>query len=679
MATLPPLPAHEPPPLARQDINAAEYVETRSVMLEWKVSNLKTLFEQSKGEAKSKCVKSALFDNHRWQIFLYPNSGHEQYCSLYLSCEPTSTEKERGLAERAGWAAAAAGREGLNAGLAGPAAPEAVGVVGGTAGGRAVGKDVKGPWKREGKFKFTFELRSVDRRSTFKQMEANDHAFSDSARNWGYSSFAKRSDAYYNNPSVRLADAFLIVCTIVYSPTEPSPPPLPRLLIPTDLVTAYASLFDDPDYSDIVFRIRPSNRPDKPERRLYAIRKVLAGRCEYFETMFSSGFHESSTQPYPQATTSTAGSSSLNSPRTRFADLAPSASEEESISYSDDEDDDWDEDDDTDVEGDDYYEDEPEEGEEEEGEGETTSDRVVVKGDEEGRGEETGSRASSAAVSDDDEEQEEDVEAESADEEGGRQTPDRRRSAPTSATFVDAPVAPESPIKAVTLKKATSRPTSQDEAGLRRSMTTTTMGQRAATLPSTSSAPKPKSSKPKDTRPRFEVVVTDAAYQSYRSLLHYLYTDSITFAPLSSSYHVARESAALAGTPFPYESRRAYLLANTPFPTASTTGAGGVGPCSAKAIYRLADKIGLNELKERAFDHIVKSLTVQNIPYEVFGSFSSRFEEIKRVEISFLLERWSEAKASPSMKKVFDHLRTGRFPGTFSSAAERPSTRKTVC
>jgi len=37
------------------------------------------------------------------------------------------------------------------------------------------------------------------------------------------------------------------------------------------------------------------------------------------------------------------------------------------------------------------------------------------------------------------------------------------------------------------------------------------------------------------------------------------------------------------------------------------------GPCSAKAIYRLADKIGLPELKERAFEHIVKNLTVQNV------------------------------------------------------------------
>jgi hypothetical protein len=80
-----------------------------------------------------------------------------------------------------------------------------------------------------------------------------------------------------------MADAVLFVCTIVYSPTPPTPPPVPRLLIPPDLVTAYASLFDDPEYSDVVFRIRPANKPRIKERKLYAIKKVLAGRCEYFE------------------------------------------------------------------------------------------------------------------------------------------------------------------------------------------------------------------------------------------------------------------------------------------------------------------------------------------------------------------------------------------------------------
>lgn len=77
------------------------------------------------------------------QIFFYPNSGHEQYCSLYLSCEPTAAEKEKGLLEHAGWGAKGKGSQS--------------GKEGGKD-GAVSGKDAKGPWKREGKFKFTFEV-----------------------------------------------------------------------------------------------------------------------------------------------------------------------------------------------------------------------------------------------------------------------------------------------------------------------------------------------------------------------------------------------------------------------------------------------------------------------------------------------------------------------------------------
>lgn len=194
----------------------------------------------------------------------------------------------------------------------------------------------KTPWKRDGKFKFTFEAKSLDRRMTFKQMEATDHSFSDTARNWGYQNFWKRSDAWFNNrsSSYHLAraktdlycsdrssqresittssnriggelvtvdadlfharqDAFLLICTIIYSPTPPSPPPpLSRLLIPKDLVRAFGSLFDDATYSDVVFRIRPSGElrdgTTPRERRLFASKKILKGRCDYFETSESS-------------------------------------------------------------------------------------------------------------------------------------------------------------------------------------------------------------------------------------------------------------------------------------------------------------------------------------------------------------------------------------------------------
>lgn len=190
--------------------------ETGKVHLEWRVAGLKNLFENSKGESKSKCVKSALFDSHRWQIFFYPNSGnqvpphsllaplttlhppgHEQYSSIYLSCEPTADEKEKGAAEalRGNSTTAQFGTDPLKS------TPASTGSHAGSGSSSHIKPTTEGktPWRRDGKFKFTFEARSLDRRMTFKQMEATDHSFSDTARNWGYQNFWKRSDAWFNN------------------------------------------------------------------------------------------------------------------------------------------------------------------------------------------------------------------------------------------------------------------------------------------------------------------------------------------------------------------------------------------------------------------------------------------------------------------------------------------------
>jgi hypothetical protein len=57
----------------------------------------------------------------------------------------------------------------------------------------------------------------------------------------------------------------------------------------------------------------------------------------------------------------------------------------------------------------------------------------------------------------------------------------------------------------------------------------------------------------------------------------------------------------------------------------------GPRPVSAKAVYRLADKLDLPALKLRAFQHISSQLTAQNIPAEVFSRFSSTFEDVRKV------------------------------------------------
>ena len=109
---------------------------------------------------------------------------------------------------------------------------------------------------------------------------------------------------------------------------------------------------------------------------------------------------------------------------------------------------------------------------------------------------------------------------------------------------------------------------------------------------------------------------------------------------------------------------------------------GRPSPCSAKAVYRLADsesnpppaqresssdlshpELDLKDLKERASQHIIKSLTVTNVPHEVFSSFSAAFDEIRKVQVDFFLANWSEIRGSEAMRHVWAQIRTGRHPG----------------
>lgn len=137
-------------------------------------------------------------------------------------------------------------------------------------------------------------------------MEADSHSFSNLARNWGYQSFWKRSEAYYNNPTTRNSDGFLIICTITSSPSVPIVPPNPPLAtVPRDLLDSFAGLFNDPEYCDIVFRIRfgeddtveeddqgqMRKKGRSREKKLYAAKKILSGRSEYFRASTFS-FHE---------------------------------------------------------------------------------------------------------------------------------------------------------------------------------------------------------------------------------------------------------------------------------------------------------------------------------------------------------------------------------------------------
>ena len=103
--------------------------------------------------------------------------------------------------------------------------------------------------------------------------------------NWGWAQFAKRDNVYYSAPSVKAADAFLIVCTITASPTPPTQPPsIAKQYVPKSLMDSVGSMLDDPLYSDVEFLVPSRSRSKNGAvRKIYANKKILS-RADYFQT-----------------------------------------------------------------------------------------------------------------------------------------------------------------------------------------------------------------------------------------------------------------------------------------------------------------------------------------------------------------------------------------------------------
>ncbi|KAF8584490.1 hypothetical protein K439DRAFT_1346016, partial [Ramaria rubella] len=548
--------------------------------LEWTVRGLKHLFDSSKGEAKSKVIKSIKFGGGRWQCLFYPNSGMDggTYVSLYLSCEPTVEEKENA---------------------------------------------VNGKWIREGLFKFSFELRNVTKTVQFNSKEACDHSFSYKTANWGWAQFARRDAVYFQPHTVKSQDAFLIICTITASPAPPSPvPSAPMKSVPKDLLDAVGDLLDDPVYSDVEFVLpsRHSSATKPKTRTIWAARRLLK-RAEYFQTMFESGFAEATPQGDGKFTFSV-GSTAGEEPRGRSPSVYDDSPNTHLRHFEDSDDEDENEIDpglsmehDADI---DFCDSSVEQ--QSHNLGTANHDQDMANADEDNDGNESVVTAGSR-----------EVRAKLA-------YPSSPRA--RNPTNEDAP-APEKPN----------------------------------TVPSN---PGPQ---------KVRVIVKDVAYTTYRAVLYYLYTDTILFAPLSSSFHpptVTPPTTTALYSPPPSSSETSLMLPpvtskyphdkkDLPQQGPNTrrqwlkewemTNPGRILPCSAKAVYRLADKLDLRELKNRAFQHIVKSLTVTNVAYEVFSSFSATFEDVRKVQVEYFLAHWADIRGSDAMRNVWQQIRLGRHPG----------------
>jgi len=437
----------------------------------------------------------------------------------------------------------------------------------------------------------------------------------------------------------------LILCEISCSSAPPLPaPPVPVQTVPRSLMNSIGDLLNNPLYSDVEFVFPPRN-PSKKTRRIYAM-KALLTRADYFSSLLNSGFAEGKTQ----LTASTAMEIEEDHPMEAVdtqATLTPIISH--FPAYDSDFEDESDTDNDEDSEEED---DDDDESGTSEMQAEATLEMSVS--------EET---AVIQPTSQNDQCSEvysviEVRQGEDADQNNASALTDSHLT-PSWQSIGASDPGPSANNTVVTEPQVLSESRTAPE--------------------SATHVPGP---------PKVKIEVKDVAYRTYLAMLHYLYTDSVTFAPLASTFakedKQKRDTLVIArNTPIPPSASTSAFenTASTTRPKASHSdkltitsrkewlrvwhgnNPPGVGPCSAKAMYQLADKLNLLDLKARAFKHIIKSMTVQNIPHEAFSSFSARFEEVRKVQVDYFLSNWGAIRSSDAMTNIWQQIRGGKHPG----------------
>ncbi|EIW82767.1 hypothetical protein CONPUDRAFT_151827 [Coniophora puteana RWD-64-598 SS2] len=138
------------------------------------------------------------------------------------------------------------------------------------------------------------------------------------------------------------------------------------------------------------------------------------------------------------------------------------------------------------------------------------------------------------------------------------------------------------------------------------------------------------------------VLVTGAAYKTWKAFLFYAYTGQTNLSSLTSC-NVSEELQAL--------------------PADRTEDSRSECPrCSPKSMYRLAHKLQLESLKQIAFQEIRRNLKNENILTEVLSKFTSRYPEIRDMETDFLLAHRHEKGVMDTLPGKMERVMRGEMP-----------------
>ncbi|KAK0187427.1 hypothetical protein F5146DRAFT_1142452 [Armillaria mellea] len=133
----------------------------------------------------------------------------------------------------------------------------------------------------------------------------------------------------------------------------------------------------------------------------------------------------------------------------------------------------------------------------------------------------------------------------------------------------------------------------------------------------------------KDPAPLRLALINDVAFRTFRALMVYMYTKEAAFTPLKSS------------------GGRSYNVGDA---------------CSPKSMYRLAVKANHEGLKQHAFDNLRSQLMPQNIITEIFSKFTAEYPEIFEMELTVLLDHFTDPAVRDEWERMIDTVVCGHLP-----------------
>ncbi|KAF8893848.1 hypothetical protein BD779DRAFT_1503732 [Infundibulicybe gibba] len=131
------------------------------------------------------------------------------------------------------------------------------------------------------------------------------------------------------------------------------------------------------------------------------------------------------------------------------------------------------------------------------------------------------------------------------------------------------------------------------------------------------------------------IFIPHTSYKTWKAFIWYLYTRTINFQPLSSNLQVQKIAPSIGDSAIP--------------------------PCSPKSMYRLADKLGIKELRILSLAAIQFGITKENILKEMFCTFTSYYSEIQELESTFLVSHFASIPAD-EIDRAEKYLERKGFP-----------------